>query len=431
MCRVFAIAAGLWLAAVAGVRAETGRKPNAELPTSTAVPGGPTIEVVQGAAPGCPSPCAPLCEPPCGPPGRVWFSAEFLYWHARGYDTPPLITTSPPGTPQTSAGVLGVPGTLVVFGGDRLNDDFFTGLRFGAGFWLNDCRTVGLEGSFFFLFGDNEGTQVSSPGTPILSRPFFNAVTGQPDAELIAFPGLVSGSVGVDSSFAFEGAEANLRCNLCCRDTPCGDCGPSTGWRLDALVGYRYLRLHEDLEIAENLTVTGGGTGLTPGTRFVVSDGFRTENRFHGGQAGLSGQLRRGGLSLDVTGKLGVGSTHQVVSVGGQTVVTTPGAAPVRQPGGLLALPSNSGRFVSDEFTLIPELGVRLGYQVAGGLRVFVGYDLIYWPEVVRPGGQIDLTINPTQIPPGTLAGVARPAPTGRETDLLLQGVSAGIEFRW
>ena len=80
---------------------------------------------------------------------------------------------------------------------------------------------------------------------------------------------------------------------------------------------------------------------------------------------------------------------------------------------------------------MISEIGLRVGYQVAEGLRVFVGYDLLYWPQVVRPGGRIDLNVNATQIPPGALVGIPRPAPVGRETDLLLQGISAGIELRW
>src|SRR5262249_49228163 len=163
----------------------------------------------------------------------------------------------------------------------------------------------------------------------------------------------------------------------CVDSCPCDCCGDIRSMRLDALLGFRYLRLHEDLAIVEDLTtgVNAGGraAGLTPGTRFVIRDSFRTENRFYGGQVGLAGQVCRGRISLDVIGKLGIGSTHEVVSIDGRTTVTAPGQAPTTLRGGLLALPSNSGRFTSDEFTLIPELCVRVGYQVGGGLRVFVG----------------------------------------------------------
>ena len=36
----------------------------------------------------------------CGPPGRVWAEAEFLLWWQRGFAVPPLVTTSPAGTPR-------------------------------------------------------------------------------------------------------------------------------------------------------------------------------------------------------------------------------------------------------------------------------------------------------------------------------------------
>src|SRR5262249_42132312 len=153
------------------------------------------------------------------------------------------------------------------------------GLRLGAGLWLDECRTWGIEGSYLWLFDDTDRTQVSSPGTPPLLRPFFNAALGRPDAEIIAFPGLASGSGAVLSSFSLQGADVNLRKNLCCTDrSPCDCPDDSGGMRLDALLGYRYLRLHEDLAVVEDLTTVAAAEGLAPGTRFVVRDGFRTEN---------------------------------------------------------------------------------------------------------------------------------------------------------
>src|SRR5262245_7281246 len=288
----------------------------------------------------------PTANGPCDQSGRFWVTGEYLYWHADGYNVPPLVTTGPPGTPQTSAGVLGAPGTAVVLGGRTLNDDWFTGLRFGAGFWLDQCQTCGIEGNYFFLFDDTQTDRVASTGTPLLARPFFNVALGRPDAELIAFPGVSIGSAAVSSSFAMQGGEINLRYNRCRSHPDACDCscGPTMNWRVDALAGYRYLRLHEDLAIVEDLTATGG-TAVAAGTRFLLGDFFRTENRFNGGQLGLAGQVSRGRLSLDVTGKLAIGVTHEVVSIGGSTTAAVPGTVAVPQPGGLLALGTNSGRF--------------------------------------------------------------------------------------
>src|SRR5262249_54977956 len=150
---------------------------------------------------------------------------EFLYWHANGSNAPPLITAGPPGS-------------AVVVGGRDLNEEFFPGLRFGAGFWLDECQTWGIEGSYLWLFDDTDGTRVSSPGSPPLSRPFFNVNLGRPDAEIIALPGVASGSGSVLSSFALQGADLNVRRNLCCTGSGHCDCPDDTrGARLDALLG--------------------------------------------------------------------------------------------------------------------------------------------------------------------------------------------------
>src|SRR5262249_32043541 len=68
----------------------------------------------------CPEsdPCA--C---CPPPGQWWVRGEYLQWWLQGAHLPPLVTASPPGTPITSAGILGAPGTTVLFGDSDVNND--------------------------------------------------------------------------------------------------------------------------------------------------------------------------------------------------------------------------------------------------------------------------------------------------------------------
>src|SRR5262245_25821908 len=58
--------------------------------------------------------CCPYVNPrcpcgPCGPAGCMWVNVEYLLWWAKGSPLPPLVSTSPAGTPVTSAGVLGTP----------------------------------------------------------------------------------------------------------------------------------------------------------------------------------------------------------------------------------------------------------------------------------------------------------------------------------
>jgi hypothetical protein len=130
-----------------------------------------------------------------------------------------------------------------------------------------------------------------------------------------------------------------------------------------------------------------------------------------------------------------LGSTDQVVDVAGSTVIAPPGQVATVANGGLLAQPTNSGHFTRDQFAVVPEVGVNVGYQATAHLRAFVGYTFLYWSNVVRPGDQIDRAVNPTQLPVSTaapqLAGPARPAPVLRDTAFWAQGSSFGVEFRY
>jgi len=71
----------------------------------------------------------------------------------------------------------------------------------------------------------------------------------------------------------------------------------------------------------------------------------------------------------------------------------------VVQQGGLLALPSNIGTQTRNRFAVIPELGVKVGYQLTDHIRVYAGYNFLYASSVVRPGNQIDPVINRAQLP--------------------------------
>jgi hypothetical protein len=87
------------------------------------------------------------------------------------------------------------------------------------------------------------------------------------------------------------------------------------------------------------------------------------------------------------------------------------------------------------EFSVIPEAGLTLGYQVSRCLRVNLGYNVLYWSNVVRPGEQIDTVLDTNQIPnfpgPATPAVVQRPRVPFNETNLWVQGITAGLEVRW
>src|SRR5262249_13371755 len=85
-----------------------------------------------GTAPECEAgPCCEdsCCEGVCGPPGRVWVRGEYLLWWTKSSPLPPLVTTSPIGTPVGEAGVLGQFGTSILFGGESVSDNPRSGGR--------------------------------------------------------------------------------------------------------------------------------------------------------------------------------------------------------------------------------------------------------------------------------------------------------------
>ena len=356
------------------------------------------------------------------PVDRVYGSAEYLVWFTKADHVPPLVTTGPP----SSNGILGQPGTVVLFGGPHtsINDDVRQGGRFTLGYWLDDCHQCAIEGTYFFLGDETTNFNANSNAFPLLARPFFRANTNSEFSEIATGSGFATGSVSVQAPSSLWGAELNARHNLCCGCT----------YKVDGLAGFRYLDLAEGVHITENL-IESPTQGQFANDHVVVTDRFDTHNQFYGGQVGLDGEVRRGRFFVDLRGKVALGDNHQTLTIQGAQIITDPAGNVQTFRGGLLALPSNIGRFTSEHFSVVPELGVSLGYQVTDQLRVTVGYNLLYWTSVIRPGEQIDRVVDETQIPNfGAIhppAGQNRPMVLFKQSDYWAQGLTFGLEFRY
>jgi Putative beta barrel porin-7 (BBP7) len=356
----------------------------------------------------------------CNCRGRFWLSAEYLNWRTRDQNVPPLITTSPDGTAKIDAGVLGVPSTGVLFDAGTLENNDRSGGRFTLGFWLPCYCDVGLEASYLFLGRTGQSFSTSSNGSPILARPLIDANTGAEISQLVAFPGLVSGSVAVDYSTRLWGLEANVRHKLCCG--PCGF--------VDLIYGYRHMQLEDDVNISENLTA--GGLGI------AIQDSFATRNIFNGGQIGLEAE-RRLWRRFFVNGyaKAAFGVNHQIVNINGSTLFTAvaPGVANP-QPAGILSLPTNSGQSSRDRFAIVPEFGLKVGWDINERWRIWAGYSALWLTDAVRAGEQIDRVVNRSQIPNnvtgiGPLVGQPRPLVPFQTQDFWAHGFNLGLEYRY
>jgi hypothetical protein len=128
-----------------------------------------------------------------------------------------------------------------------------------------------------------------------------------------------------------------------------------------------------------------------------------------------------------------VGLLHSRVSISGQTAVSIPGVGNSVDQGGLLAQSSNIGDYTSDQFVLIPELDLQLGYQLRPHLRLLCGYSFLYVPQLMRAAEQIDLAVNTQLIPPvqPPVTGPQRPAYQGSKSDAWVQGLTLGVECRF
>jgi hypothetical protein len=406
----------------------------APAPDNTVPATSPSAAILDGCSAPCVGDACGAARKVCGPPGRVWASAEYLLWWTKGDHLPPLVTTGPLTSPIP--GAIGDPATTTLFGGNAGNSAPVSGGRFAVGVWLNCGQTKGIEAGYFFL-GDHSNnftaTSTGAAGSIVLARPFFDASTGLPNVQFIAFPALTGGAVSINSTSRVQSPEVNLVCNLCCScNDSCDCCGPTGGYRVDLIGGFRYLDLRERVSIVETLQVSPNSP-VFPGDTIVAVDQFDTRNQFYGPQIGARAEVWRDRWFANVMGKVALGVTHQTVDVSGSTTVTTPAGAVTVLPGGLLALPSNIGHYSRNQFSVVPELNVNVGYQVTDHLRVFAGYSFLYWNHVVRPSDAIDLQVNSTRTPLSLVApnGPVRPLFTFRDSDYWVQGVNFGVQLRF
>ena len=245
------------------------------------------------------------------------------------------------------------------------------------------------------------------------------------DSFLIGFPTVISGTVAVSAENRFSSAGLRALFKLC-DQTPGINCPPDR--RVDLIVGYRYLRLEDQLAMRQQLTTLNGTN-----QQFDIADSFQTKNRFHGIETGAQIQGGWQRISYEFLGKIALGNVHQSVAINGNTDIAVVGGPGTSNTGGVFAQSSNIGGYSRDEFAIVPELGATIGFAITKQLRATLGYSLIYWGRVLRAGDQIDREINQDFLPPQAVpfTGPDRPAFVYRNTDFWAQGFNAGLDFRW
>ncbi|MEZ6089035.1 MAG: BBP7 family outer membrane beta-barrel protein [Pirellulaceae bacterium] len=365
----------------------------------------------------------------CGSGGRycqaTWsFRADYLLWTMSGYDVPALVTSSAQGTAITDAGVLGEASTRVLFGQGELADDTRSGGRYTIGRILDPDGLKSIELSYYYIGEASDGFSANSDTTAILARPFFSvdpAASG-PNAELVAFPGVLEGNISVSSDSEMQGGGIvayQVVSRNSCR-------------QIRLLAGYNYHNLDEALLVRDFKRTLDGSLGLAVGTTIEEFDRFRTSNKFNSLVLGTDIGVRHCRWSADLLMKIGLGNTRSSVAIDGRTTTTVPlpvGTDVSTTNTGLLVLDSNRGVFESDEFSVMPQLGFQIGYQLTRCWSAHAGYEFIYWSRVARPGDQIDTNLNLSQLAVGGLQGLAAPQLDWQISDLEIHAFNFGLQF--
>jgi hypothetical protein len=365
--------------------------------------------------------CGPRCcgpggcfncpEDPCLPCRRNlwWVKADLMLGWRSGRGYPALVTTDPSTEDSTTSGVL--PNATILYDGNNDNTQMQAGLNFDFGTWLNDCQSVGFGGRYFFL-GDDEGDFSRNSGeNAVLAIPFFSLDLGAPSSLLLAHPDIDgevrTGSVSIRASNQVYGFDAYLRLLYC--QTGCG--------RVDFITGYHTSNINDDFRL--NMRTDGNQAD----NDVRLFDEINTENSFHGVILGILTEHQMCCMTIRGKARVSVGSMHQRVDIDGGTSIN--GVLDQNEPGGLFTATSNIGSRSQDQFCAVTEAGIALGYYINPNVQFTVGYNLIYWSNVVRPGEQIDTVVDDLNVP------ATRPGFDFNTTSFWVQSVNLGLTWEF
>ena len=373
---------------------------------------------------------------------HCFLEAQYLLWWVKRAPLPaPLITTSVnlgEGLPAEFTGSLSDPGTQSLIGGHDMNFGAFSGLRLRGGV-SDEPLTLELGGHVLERRSGGGDVSGDSQGFPFIAQTFFDVVANQENSYFISVPIFSSGAVVVADQLKFFGAEANIRIDL----------GGNGYWNWAGFVGHRFLGLNENLRIDQAITsfattidevsVFFQGQPIFAGGQLVINDEFRCANRFFGGQVGsVTTWQVCDNLELAFRGSLGFGVTQQLVEIKGFTTLhpdsTDPDQTVRSVAGGIYAQPSNMGRYFRSEFSFISEGEVNFRYRLSPTWTASLGYSLLFWSNVVRPGEQFDRRLNRQGVPsdPTFVPNVDATAPFSfHQSDFWAQGFNFGLEWRF
>src|SRR5205085_1269150 len=114
-----------------------------------------------------------------------------------------------------------------------------------------------------------------------------------------------------------------------------------------------------------------------------------------------------------------------------------PPATTTTFPGGVLAQPTNTGRFHHGDCGVIPEFTANLGWRITPWLQGTIGYNFLYVNNLARVGAQIDAVdgrqvFSSAAFVPNLQPPPASPEqPSGGHSVFWVQGLNVGLELTY
>ena len=354
--------------------------------------------------------------------------------------------------------------------GERLLGSDRTGYRIGAGGWLDDSQTLGVEADFLrvsrapltFSLGRNVDlnpvARLIPNGDIVLQRAGFLPDRTAPDdprrlallahsrdhvlralflLSRVGLPGVDAGGREVvipygsrdlvNGAALFELADQTFwALDLLGR----GRLFRSDEWAVDALVGYRRVYYTDALAIHTQATTLA--RPLLPGTTVRSLDAIGTQNTYDGVLVGADVGWRSGNWDLSVRATVTPANNQADVSRVGAKTITFPDTRPrLTMAGGTYLRSDELGEFSASGWTVISEVGLRATRTFGEHVALTLGTTLMYIPDAARAAPQLPLGIDPDRALPGRSGTAAvRPLPPELRA-IFLSTLSAGLEFRF
>jgi hypothetical protein len=401
-----------------------------------------TPVVVQG------KPLAPFqpIEERCPP--RIYAEGEFLMWRTKNIPVnTPLVTQGTNFPADPTSGLLSSANTAILMGNQSYDLGYRTGARLTIGGWFDHDAQCGLEGSYFYIPRKSTSQSVysdGSPGSAVLKVPFFNAISLAEDAiplsqstsavirdQRVNIP--LAGSAYLNVANQIQGAELNGVFRILQQE----NC-----WSLYGLAGARWIYFREDLEFGTARVLSLPAVGNTPAQTLAsaTQDTFSAKNNFYGGQLGLRGERRFHNFTVEGTAKIALGYNYETMDINGVSSqarsIPVPNSNFTNAPGGIFAQQTNMGHFSHGNFCVVPELKLKLGYDITPHIQIFVAYDVLYMTSVARPRTVISHQINPSLVPvisgfPNNPVPPAAPIFAFNQNNFWAQGLNVGLQIRY